>query len=240
MRRTALITGAARGIGFEIARQLSLAGLNVLASARNEHKAAAGADTLAALDARVTPVVLDMAASRDIAAQFEVISAAHGPVDVIINNAAIFIDAPGGFSSSLFDLTDDVMLRTWTTNVLGPATLIKAALPGMMKRGYGRVVNVSSRAGQLSDMQAGFPAYRMSKTALNALTRIAAAEALAKAPTADIKINAVCPGWVRTDMGGKDATRSVIEGAETPVWLALLPKAGPTGGFFHDKSPVAW
>lgn len=240
MQRTALVTGANRGIGFEIARQLSLAGLKVLAGVRSEDKGRSAAAKLSSLSAPVIPVLLDVADVDRIASRFLAIDNEHGPIDVLINNAAILIDGPGGFSSSLLDLTDDTMRQTWATNVLAPTALIRAALPGMIARRYGRIVNVSSRAGQLSDMQFGFPAYRMSKAALNALTRIAAAEAEAKAPDSDIKCNSACPGWVRTDMGGAGATRSVVEGAETPVWLAMLPSAGPNGGFFHDKSQVAW
>ena len=114
--------------------------------------------------------------------------------------------------------------------------MIEAIVPGMRERGYGRVVNLSSGAGQLSGIGAGYPAYRMSKAALNALTRLTAAEL----GPGDIKINAMCPGWVRTDMGGPNATRTVEKGAETAVWLATLPADGPTGGFFRDRKPIPW
>lgn len=240
MRRQALVTGATRGIGFEIARQLALSGIGTLLGARDEAKGVLAAEKLVALNAVVTPVVLDVAATDIMPDRLIEIERKHGPIDILINNAGILIDTPRGFSSSLFELSDETMRQTWVTNVLGPTALTRALLPGMMARGYGRIVNISSRAGQLSDMHFGFPAYRMSKAALNALTRISAAEATAKAPSADIKINAVCPGWVKTEMGGAGATRSVVEGAETPVWLAKMPAAGPTGEFFHDKSPVAW
>jgi NAD(P)-dependent dehydrogenase (short-subunit alcohol dehydrogenase family) len=114
--------------------------------------------------------------------------------------------------------------------------MIQAVVPIMQKGGYGRVVNLSSGAGQLAEMGTGFPAYRMSKAALNALTRVTAAE-LGPAP---IKVNAMCPGWVRTDMGGPNATRPVDTAAETAVWLATLPETGPTGGFFRDKAAIPW
>jgi NAD(P)-dependent dehydrogenase (short-subunit alcohol dehydrogenase family) len=152
--------------------------------------------------------------------------------------AAILIDGPGGFDASLFEMADETFLRTWETNVLGPAVVVRALLPGMIARGFGRVVNMSSLAGQLSDMRSGFPAYRVSKAALNALTRIAAAEAASGGN--DIKINACSPGWVRTDMGGLQAPRTPEKGAETAVWLATLPADGPTSGFFQDKTPVPW
>ncbi len=128
------------------------------------------------------------------------------------------------------------MRKTLETNIFGPLRLTQAAVPLMRKNGYGRIVNVSSGAGQLIDMGMGFPAYRMSKAALNALTRITAAEV----KDTNILVNAVCPGWVRTDMGGPQAERSVEHGAETPVWLATLPDDGPSGGFFRDKLPIPW
>ncbi|MFN3869482.1 MAG: SDR family NAD(P)-dependent oxidoreductase, partial [Hyphomicrobiaceae bacterium] len=118
----------------------------------------------------------------------------------------------------------------------GPLMLTQTALPEMRRGGYGRIVNVSSGLGQLSEMGSGFPAYRLSKAALNALTRTTAAEL----GSINIKVNAMCPGWVRTDMGGPDATRGVEEGAATAVWLATLADDGPTGGFFRDKKPIAW
>ena len=134
----------------------------------------------------------------------------------------------------------DSKLETWretlTTNVFGPLMLIQALAPLMKKNGYGRIVNVSSGQGQLSDMGAGTPAYRVSKTALNALTRTVAAELTGSG----VLVNSMCPGWVRTDMGGAGAPRSVEQGADTAVWLATLPGGGPTGGFFRDRKPIPW
>ncbi len=136
----------------------------------------------------------------------------------------------------MLQVSADLAMETYLTNAVGPLRLIQAVVPIMQKGEYGRVVNISSGAGQLSDMGAGFPAYRMSKAALNALTRVTAAE-LGPAP---IKVNAMCPGWVRTDMGGPNATRGVDKASETAVWLATLPETGPTGGFFRDKAPIPW
>jgi NAD(P)-dependent dehydrogenase (short-subunit alcohol dehydrogenase family) len=236
-QRIALVTGANRGIGREIARQLAMTGaMSVIIGARDRQK---GADTVAdfARDGiRAATVTLDTSNSDSILHAVGQIEREHGAIDILVNNAAIMIDGPGGFDASLFDLTSDTMRRTFETNVLGPVALMQTVLPGMKARGYGRVVNVSSLAGQLQDMGAGFPAYRMSKAALNAATRIAAAEIGA----GNVKINAASPGWVRTGMGGPDAPRTVEKGAETAVFLALLPGDGPSGGFFHDKSPVAW
>lgn len=231
------MTGANRGIGFEIARQLACQGFNVLAGVRSEQKALAAGAAFKKLGVDVATVIVDVADADRLPVVLAELERRYSAIDVLINNAAILIDGPGGFGASLFDMTDDVFRRTWETNVLGPAITMRTIIPGMMARGYGRVVNMSSLAGQLSGMRSGFPAYRVSKAALNALTRIAAAEAEARG---DVKVNACSPGWVRTDMGGREAPRSPAKGAETAVWLAMLPADGPTGGFFQDKEPIGW
>lgn len=232
----ALVTGANRGIGFEIARQLAASGVRVVIGARDAAKGQAAHETLARSGLNVSAVALDVTLEDSIRAAIREIEKNHGAIDILINNAAILIDGPGGFSSSLFDMTDETARQTWEANVLGPARLIQAVVPGMKARGFGRVVNLSSRAGQLAHMASGFPAYRMSKAALNALTRIAAAEV----GPGNIKINAMCPGWCRTDMGGAEAERTPAEGAKTAVWLATLPDSGPSGGFFHDQKEIPW
>lgn len=238
--RIAIVTGGNRGIGFEIARQLLAPAIKpaikVVIGSRDDGKGRAAAARLSDQGADVAAVQLDVTDPESIASAVTAIEKQHGPIDILINNAAILIDGPGGFASSLFDMTDETLRRTFETNVLGPAHLIKAVVPGMRQRGFGRVVNVSSRAGQLSGMGSGFPAYRMSKTALNALTRIAAAEA----NHPNILINAMCPGWCRTDMGGAGADRSPEEGARTAVWLATSDKVKVTGGFFQDEKQIAW
>lgn len=235
-KKTALVTGANRGIGFAIAHRLAESGISVLAGVRTEANAIAAGAAFAKLGVDVDPVILDVADAAKLPSVLTEIEQRHAPVDILVNNAAILIDGPGGFNASLFEMTDDTLRRTWETNVLAPAAITRTLLPGMIARGYGRVVNMSSLAGQLTGMSSGFPAYRMSKAALNALTRISAAEA----GNGDIKVNACSPGWVRTDMGGPSAPRSPEKGAETAVWLATLPSDGPTGGFFEDKKAVPW
>jgi NAD(P)-dependent dehydrogenase (short-subunit alcohol dehydrogenase family) len=136
----------------------------------------------------------------------------------------------------VFDVAAATVARTLDINTLGPLRLIQAVVPLMRRQGYGRIVNVSSMLGQLAHMGGGYPGYRMSKAALNALTRIVAAEL----GSGNIKVNAMHPGWVRTDMGGPSAPRSVAEAADTIVWLATLPDDGPTGLFFQDRRPMAW
>ena len=234
--RIALVTGANRGIGLEIARQLARLGVVAVIGARDKAKGEAAAELLAREDLVTPAVPLDVTDGNSIADAVAEVVRLFGHIDILVNNAAILIDGPGGFQSSLFDATGDTMRRTYETNVMGPLRMTQAVVPLMRQSGYGRIVNISSGAGQLSDMRSGFPAYRMSKAALNALTRITAAEIGA----VNIKVNAVCPGWVRTDMGGPEAERPVEQGAETPVWLAMLPDDGPTGGFFRDRKPIPW
>lgn len=234
--RIALVTGANKGIGLEIVRQLSRAGVTAVLGSRDKGRGAAAAARLAQDGLQVPVIALDVTSEASVRAAIDEIGRQFGRLDILVNNAAILIDGPGGFDASLFDLTEETQRRTFDTNVMGCVRTIKAAVPPMKQNGYGRIVNISSAAGQLADMGMGFPAYRMSKSALNALTRITAAELKGTG----ILVNACCPGWVRTDLGGPEATRSVEEGAETPVWLATLPDTGPTGGFFKDKSPIPW
>lgn len=234
--RVALVTGGNRGIGLEIGRQLARIGIVVIIGARDIEKGRAAAQTIADGGGVAESIQLDVTDGASAFAAVEDIALRHGRIDILVNNAAILVDGPGGFKSSLFELKVDIARQTFETNILGPMRLTQAVVPVMGQKGYGRIVNLSSGAGQLSDMRSGFPAYRMSKTALNALTRITAAELA----STNIKVNAVCPGWVRTDMGGAEAERPVEIGAETPVWLATLPDNGPTGGFFRDKRAIPW
>ncbi len=235
-KRVVLVSGANRGIGLEIVRQLARLGLVVVLGARDQAKGQEAAEALREGGFVVAVVALDTQDQRSISEAVAEILRLHGRLDVLVNNAAILIDGPGGFQSTLADLKTETIRRTFETNVIGPVHLVQAVLPIMREAGYGRIVNLSSGAGQLADMGCGFPAYRMSKTALNALTRITAAEVRGT----NIKVNSVCPGWVKTGMGGAQAERPVEKGAETPVWLATLPDDGPSGGFFRDKKQIAW
>ncbi len=234
--RTALVSGANRGIGFEIVRQLARLGVLAVIGARDPQDGAKAAEKLQSEGLEVPVVALDVDREESAAEAVAEVKRLYGRLDILVNNAAILIDEPGGFNASFFDLKSDTVRRTMETNLLGPIRLIQAAVPLMREQGYGRIVNVSSIGGQLAEMGSGYPAYRMSKAALNALTRLTASEIGA----GDIKINSMCPGWVRTDMGGANADRSVEEGADTAVWLATLPEDGPTGGFFRDRKPLAW
>ena len=234
--RIALVSGANRGIGLEIVRQLARMGHAVVLGTRDVAKGHAAAEKLTGEGLQVTTVALDVDDETSPARAVAEVRKTFGRCDILVNNAAILIDGPGGFNASLFDLTAGTVRQTFETNVLGPMRLIQAVVPLMRENKYGRIVNLSSGAGQLAEMGSGFPAYRFSKAALNALTRITANELAGNG----IKVNAVCPGWVRTDMGGPNADRPVEKGAETPVWLATLPDDGPTGGFFRDKTLIPW
>jgi NAD(P)-dependent dehydrogenase (short-subunit alcohol dehydrogenase family) len=235
-KRVALVTGANRGMGLEIVRQLSRLGLIAVLAARDLEKGKVAAATLAAEEFDVPVVALDVTDADSIRAAVAEVRGLFGRIDVLVNNAAILKEGLLPEDTSVLDVSGDLVNQTFLTNTVGPLRMIQATVPGMRERGYGRIVNLSSGAGQLAEMGSGFPAYRLSKSALNALTRITAAELGAH----EIKINSVCPGWVRTDMGGPHATRTVEHGAETAVWLATLPEDGPSGGFFRDMKPIPW
>ncbi len=234
--RVALVSGANRGIGLEIVRQLSRLGVIAVMGTRDLDKGRASADKLLTEGLEVPVVALDVSDPLGAGLAAGEVYRMFGRCDILVNNAAILIDGPGGFEANLQELKGETARDTYETNVIGPVKLTQAILPLMRQQGYGRIVNISSGAGQLTDMGKGFPAYRMSKSALNALTRITAAEVI----DLNIKVNSICPGWVKTDLGGPNATRSVEEGASGAVWAASLPDNGPSGGFFRDSKPIAW
>jgi NAD(P)-dependent dehydrogenase (short-subunit alcohol dehydrogenase family) len=217
-----LVSGASRGIGAEIARELAADhGFLVFAGARNT----ADVDRIDGIE----PVELDVTDQESIDATRDRVEAEAGRLDALVNNAGVYGD-PIGAADYDIDRAHDVL----EVNTFGPWRLIEAFLPLMRDSSQPRIVNVSSGAGQLSDMDGGRAAYRLSKAALNALTRTLASD------ERWLKVNTMCPGWVRTDMGGSGAPRSVEEGADTAVWLATLSDDGPTGGFFRNRKPIPW
>jgi len=228
----ALVTGANRGIGLEVCRRLAAQGLRVVLTGRDATRADDAARALAKDGLDVTSAVLDVADAGTISRLKERVDAGFGRVDVLINNAAVLVGEDRGV---LTTRVDDFR-STLETNVAGALAMCQAFVPGMMQRKYGRVVNVSSTAGQLTSMGTYAPAYSISKTALNAVTR----QVAAAAKGSGVLVNSACPGWVRTRMGGSGAPRSVEEGADTIVWLATLPANGPTGGFFRDRRAIDW
>jgi NAD(P)-dependent dehydrogenase (short-subunit alcohol dehydrogenase family) len=231
-QRIALVTGANRGIGFEICRGLARLGIHTILTGRDESKARAAAEKLAAEGLDVRPHQLDVTDPQSVERLRAVVVSEYGRLDILINNAAIYVDD----RHSLLTVDLGVMQRTMDTNVYGPLRLIQAFVPLMKQAGYGRIVNVSSGIGELSSLGPSYPAYRLSKIALNLHTRVLAGELRGTG----ILLNAMCPGWVRTEMGGPSASRSPEEGADTAIWLATLPDDGPHGGFFRDRKPIPW
>lgn len=230
--KIALITGGNRGIGYEVCRQLGGLGMQVILTARDRLQGTRAAEALRAEGLAVDFLPLNVTSEAAVVALHAQVQERYGRLDVLVNNAGVYLDE----GVSVFDVPMDQFRLTMDTNFYGPLYLCRAFVPLMRRTGYGRVVNVSSGYGSMAEMSGRVAAYRISKVALNALTRIVAAEARGS----DIKVNAACPGWVRTDMGGRGAPRSVEQGAETIVWLATLPADGPTGGFFRDKRLIPW
>jgi NAD(P)-dependent dehydrogenase (short-subunit alcohol dehydrogenase family) len=227
--RTAFVTGANRGIGLEVCKQLGEEGAKIIMGVRDPSRAKNQLEDLIKANIDATVLQIDVSDSDSI---HELTSSKLERVDILINNAAVLDRA-----RNIFSLEDDEFEKIIRTNVIGAALLAKHFGAQMKKRGWGRIVNVSSGMGSISREFGGdSPAYRISKVALNALT-ITLAEALSGS---GVLVNSVDPGWVRTEMGGKSATRSVQQGAYSIVWAALLPDNGPTAGFFYDGKPVPW
>jgi NAD(P)-dependent dehydrogenase (short-subunit alcohol dehydrogenase family) len=196
-------------------------GFTVLAGARNPGEVVA--------DENLVPLRLDVRDPDSVGAAIAGIEANPGSLDVLVNNAGIYGDATGAADYDL-DEAHEVL----ETNIFGPWRLIQASLPLLRSSASPRIVNVSSGAGQLAEMDGGHTAYRLSKSALNALTRTLAVD------EPEISVNSICPGWVRPDMGGSRAPRSVEEGADTAVWLATMADDVPSGGFFRNREPIPW
>lgn len=229
--KTALVTGANKGIGREVARQLARKGFHVFVGARKREAGRKAANEIAGEGGKATFLEIDVADHSSVTAaarQFEKI-ADH--LDVLVNNAGIIVDG----DDSILEISDDQMRQTLETNTLGALRVTRAFLPFLKKSKTPRIINVSSGGGQLTGGADGWaPAYCVSKTALNGITSQLAA-ALPK-----FAVNSVCPGWVRTDMGGQGATRSVEEGADTIVWLASEAPQNLTGKFLRDRKEIPW
>jgi NAD(P)-dependent dehydrogenase (short-subunit alcohol dehydrogenase family) len=230
VERVALVSGGNRGLGLEVARRLDEDEYTVVVGSRDLAKGREAAEELGEL---AYAGRLDVADPESIERCLTEIEERYGRLDVLVNNAGI---EGGGWRTNAADVDLDEVRHTLETNLFGAWRLTQAALPLMRRNRYGRIVNLSSGMGQLSDMGGHAPAYRLSKTGLNALTRMLTAELEGE----NILVNSCCPGWVRTDMGGPNATRSVEEGGDTPYWLATLPDEGPRGGFFRNRKPIPW
>lgn len=230
--KTAIVTGANRGLGLEIARQLVREGVRVVMGSRDPVKGERACAGLKAGELAVSHA-LDVSDTRSVQRFVAFVEKSFGPPAILVNNAGTY---PESREARVTDTKTSVWRETFETNLFGAVRMCREVVPLMQRVAYGRIVNLSSGLGQLSKMGEGSPAYRVSKAALNALTVTLAAEVKGQG----ILVNAMSPGWVRTDMGGEEAPRGVEEGADTAVWLALLPSSGPTGQFFRDRKPIPW
>lgn len=231
-KRICLVSGGNRGIGYETCHQLAQLGHTVILTARNSTKGKTAAKQLTEKkDLDIIFYQMDVSNQDSIDDAYDKIIHHFGRLDILVNNAAILYDT----WQKTIDADFEIVTQALVTNLLGPWRLSKKFIPLMKKNRYGRIVNVSSSAGSLHFMGKGAPAYSISKTALNALTRKLAAELLGTG----ILVNSIDPGWVATDMGGRGG-RSVKEGVKGIVWASTLPDDGPTGGFFFEGKPVEW
>ncbi len=225
--KTALVTGSNRGIGLAVVKQLAQEGFTVILTSRKPED---GKKVLLSMPENVYYHQLDITNNQSVNAIKDYVEKEFGRLDILVNNAGINYDTwQNTLNADLENVQDTI-----NTNLIGPWRMALAFIPLMQKHNYGRIVNVSSGAGALEGMKGGTPGYGISKAALNALT-LKLADELSRH---DILVNSVCPGWVRTDMGGSEAPRSLEKGAETIVWAALLPSGGPSGKFFRDKKEI--
>jgi NAD(P)-dependent dehydrogenase (short-subunit alcohol dehydrogenase family) len=227
--RRALVTGGNRGIGLAVVQALAESGVEVLLGSRGLVRGEEAASPLAARGLPVRPVALDVSARASIDKLCDELAAGATDVDILINNAGVY---PSG---GIFDADEAAFHEAMDVHFFGPLHLCRRLVPSMGARGWGRVVNVSSGYGSIGEGLDGPAAYSLSKAALGALTI-----KLATAAPAGVKINAACPGWVKTRMGGRGAPRTVEQGADTIVWLATLSDSGPHGGFFRNRKPIPW
>ena len=229
--KTALITGANKGIGYEVARQLATKGLHVFIGARNRDAGRKAVDQITKKGGKATFLEIDVADNASVTAAVREFAKAADQLDVLVNNAGIMVDG----DNAILEVSDELVRKTLETNTLGALRVTRAFASLLAKSKAPRVINVSSGGGQLTGGADGWaPAYCISKTALNGVTS-QLATALPK-----FAINSVCPGWVRTDMGGRNATRSVEEGADTIVWLASDAPQNLTGKFLRDRKEIPW
>ena len=239
-KRAALVTGGNRGIGYAIGRSLALRGIEVILGARDPNKGVSACSRLQGEGLDVNFELLDVTDEDSVQTAVKHIQAQFGRLDILVNNAGIMIDD----DENVLNVSRDTIEKTLQTNVLGPLRLCQHCITLMRAGGYGRIVNMSSTLGSLSEMadpdaahaDVRTPAYRLSKAALNAITTLIAKEVR----NDNILVNSACPGWVRTDLGGDEAPLTPEQGADTPVWLATLPDGGPTGGFYRERTRIPW
>ena len=227
--KTVLVTGANKGIGFEICRQLGALGYHVILSARNKERGIKATNALSEMRYKIDFLQMDVSNEKSIMDVINEFKRHEVKLDVLINNAGILLD-----DTDILDLKTEVLEKTIYTNTFGAFWVIKTFLP-LLNNG-GRIINISSGLGSLNEMSDYAPAYSISKTAMNAITKQFSIALKDK----NIAVNSVSPGWVRTDMGGENASRPVEKGAETAVWLAVDAPINLTGKFLRDKKEIEW
>ena len=231
-----LVSGGNRGMGLATCIALAERGFHVLLGCRD---LSAGQQVVAEFEHQnlsLEAVKLDVTSQTDVDVLAGLLREHYRGIDVLVNNAGVFIDAVLGQPASILDADAKLIAQTFEANTIGPIRLTNAVLPIMREAGYGRIINISSGMGQLSDMGGDYPGYRISKTALNAATKIFAVEL----EGSGIAVNAVSPGWVATDMGGENAERTLEQGIETAIWLATEADISLSGGFYRDKELIDW
>lgn len=230
-KKIAVVTGANRGMGRAVSEKLASLNYHVIMVGRHEKEINEAALFLSHKKLSVESFVADLNNQKDIQKLVEHISQKYGLLDVLINNAGIYVEEGDIFSAEV-----SVMQTTFETNTMAPFCLMKGLIPLMKKHGHGRVVNVSSGLGSFHGSSSNCPAYCVSKVSLNMLTKLFASEVNGT----NVKVNAICPGWVKTDMGGPHATRTIDQGISGMIWAATLDDKGPNGGFFRDGHPIDW
>ncbi|MGK7377677.1 SDR family oxidoreductase [Planococcus sp. 1R117A] len=231
-KQVALVTGANRGIGYELVKQLAVNGFKVILTSRDAEKGQKAAQILQESKLDVSFAVMDVEDKESIRQAANAINEQYGRLDVLINNAGVYLDE----HEKLLTMDPGILEKTMATNFFGAYYVMHSFLPLMEKQGYGRIINISSGYGELREMAVpGVGAYKLSKLALNGLTQLAAAEI-----KGDIKVNAACPGWVSTDMGGPSAPRTPKQAAASIHWLATIGSDGPNGGFFRNGRQIDW
>jgi NAD(P)-dependent dehydrogenase (short-subunit alcohol dehydrogenase family) len=230
--KVALVTGGNRGIGYELVKQLAQKGFKVILASRDSEMGHEVAQKLKESNLDVSLLVMDVNNQESIRQAAITVNERYGKLDVLINNAGVYLEE----NKKLVAMDPSIMEKTMATNFFGVYHVIRSFIPLMEKQGYGRIINVSSEYGAMSEMSyPGVGAYKLSKFAINGLTRLVAAEI-----NSDIKINAVDPGWVSSDMGGPSAPKSPKQAAESIFWLATIGPEGPNGGFFRDGIRIDW
>ena len=239
-KRVALVSGANRGIGFAIAKGLAEREITVVLGVRDPGKGTEACSGIQGQGLEAYFEHLDVSDEKSIRTAVTHIKDRFDRLDILVNNAGVLIDG----DADILNIRPDIVQKTLQTNVFGPLLLCQRCIPLMRTGGYGRIVNMSSTLGsmtEMSDPESGYaggetPAYRLTKAALNAITSLVAK----KVRDENILVNSACPGWVRTGIGGDEAPLTPDQGADTPLWLATLPDDGPSGGFYRDRKPIPW